>query len=188
MDRDRILGLLVLVLAFQGMLLYANPSVHLLYTRLKALETELVKSKPTATLRTGVLLDSTPKTAEGLFSNSRLLVVTYSPHTGTEALLLSRAGVYRNRLEVIKFGGPVDVGEQFYLHDNKRIPNCERVVEGVYFGGDVKRSEEVSTRILTFAGKMQWGAGELEAEIAKGLWRVGPLAKAEYVFADLRLA
>jgi putative AlgH/UPF0301 family transcriptional regulator len=187
MDRDWILALLLLILTLQGVFLLVHPNLQLLYTRLQALEAQLTKAKSTPLLRLGVVLESTNATSTVLFQNSKLLVVRYSQLEGAEALLMSRQGFYRNgRFEVIKFGGPMETTKQFYLHDNKRIVNCSKVVEGVYFGGEVHHCEEINTRILTFTGHMRWGKGELEAEIAAGEWKLGPLAKAEAVFAELR--
>lgn len=186
MDRDRIFALLLLILVLQGVLLLVHPNIQGLYTRLQDIQKELRKSKGTPTLRTGVVLESTNSTASPLLRNAKLLLVYYHRDQGAEALLMSRPGLYRSGYyELVKFGGPVDMDKRFYLHDNKRVENSSRVVDGVYFGGEVRHSEEINTRILTFSGIARWEAGELEAEVKAGEWRIGPVVRAEAVFAEL---
>lgn len=89
----------------------------------------------------------------------------------------------------IFLGGPVGHNTLHYLHRlGDTLPNSHAVCEGVYWGGhfehltDMLRANRVQeSDVLFFVGYSGWGAGQLDAELARGSWIVAPANEA-FVF------
>jgi putative transcriptional regulator len=79
----------------------------------------------------------------------------------------------------VYFGGPVEFGSVWFLFRAARQPeHAVRACEGIYLSA----SRELLLRLLArdkptdglriFAGHASWGPGQLEAEIARGDWKL----------------
>jgi len=77
-------------------------------------------------------------------------------------------------------GGPVDKKHLFFIHrSNDAIPGGTLIINDIYLGGDftkaiagINSGALTSSAIKIFIGYCGWDAGELEAEIAEGSWKL----------------
>lgn len=79
----------------------------------------------------------------------------------------------------VYFGGPVDFGSVWFLVRAAKPPeHAARVCEGVYLSTSRKLLLRLLERdkpmdgLRIFAGHAGWGPGQLEAEIARGDWKL----------------
>lgn len=83
-------------------------------------------------------------------------------------------------------GGPVDQEHLFFIHRRSDIiPGGTFIINDIYLGGDfTKAVAQINNGTLTpsaikiFIGYSGWDAGELEAEIAEGSWKLTDAAPA----------
>lgn len=77
-------------------------------------------------------------------------------------------------------GGPVDKEHLFFIHrSSDAIPGGTLIINDIYLGGDfTKAIAQINNGTLSpydikiFIGYCGWDAGELEAEIAEGSWKL----------------
>jgi putative transcriptional regulator len=81
----------------------------------------------------------------------------------------------------VYFGGPVDLGSVSFLFRAATPPDrAVRVLDGVYMSGDRELLRNLLTRdkpmegLRIFVGYSGWAPGQLEAEIARGEWKLAP--------------
>ncbi|RYY98035.1 MAG: YqgE/AlgH family protein [Chitinophagaceae bacterium] len=144
----------------------------------------------------GVLLQSTSIPSEDpLFGGARVFV--HQHDAGGAAGHIVNAPYGRALNELAEFsnapalplwhGGPVGREQLFFLHRRPDlIAGGTPVADGICWGGDFKAAVAALRAgtlpfadILVFVGYCGWDAGELEAEISEGGWRV---AAGEKVF------
>ena len=88
----------------------------------------------------------------------------------------------------VYFGGPVELGSvSFLFRASKEPEHATQVLDGIYISTD----EELLRRLLgrdkpmeglrIFIGYSSWAPGQLEAEIARGDWKLAP-AQSETIF------
>src|SRR5262249_1804708 len=88
----------------------------------------------------------------------------------------------------VYFGGPVEIGSVSFLFRADTLPeNATKVLDGLY----ISTNEELLRKLLgrdkpmeglrIFIGHSGWAPGQLEAEIARGDWTLGP-AEADAIF------
>lgn len=77
------------------------------------------------------------------------------------------------------YGGPVDEGKLFYIHNLKDLNNAELIINNQYFGGsfeDIKQQiilgEVDHTNVRFFVGYTGWGKDQLQQEIEEKSWIV----------------
>ncbi|TPV95895.1 MAG: YqgE/AlgH family protein [Myxococcales bacterium FL481] len=84
----------------------------------------------------------------------------------------------------VRTGGPVDPIRGWILHDQAGWdPAAETILPGVHLTSSLESAQEAGhrafgepgTQFQFLLGYAQWGAGQLEAEIASGAWVVVPL-------------
>ena len=148
----------------------------------------------------GQLLYSSPAIADANFTETVLLVLL-SDEQGSRAVALNRpttvppGEAFPDIAEVadststLFFGGPISPNLLVILFDaGNSIPeNSQRVFGSIYVTTDPAALAAAeaggSTRVRLFAGHAAWAAGQLEAEIASGTWRVVN-GSADSVFSD----
>lgn len=75
-------------------------------------------------------------------------------------------------------GGPVQVDTLHYLHQYPEyFPDCEKIVEGIYWGGDFERMKNLmwagkieADKVKFFLGYSGWSAGQLATEMLQNSW------------------
>lgn len=139
----------------------------------------------------GRLLVSNPGVNDPYFSESVLLILIHEDN-GTAAILLNRQtwvdpleafpgaeGLERYD-DALYLGGPVAPAEPLVLFEQAGTPPAGvlPVAEGVYFSPNFALLTELdleapdAPRVRVFAGRAEWGPGQLAREIASGSWRV----------------
>lgn len=94
----------------------------------------------------------------------------------------------KGRKDVLFFGGPVmRQGLVFLVRGSNPPEHATIVLRDAYFTGDTERIESLLRRaeptrgLRVYAGFAQWGAGQLQSEIARGGWHMVP-ADSETIF------
>lgn len=140
----------------------------------------------------GCLLIASPEHFVGehacsFFANSVVLVLSHSRREGTVGVILNRPvgqAVSEPRLRAaldgtpvpLYLGGPVALDALLAVHDNESLPGAVRVVDGIAtsaVGEVLRRVEEGKMgreRCRLFCGYSGWAAGQLQQEIAEGVW------------------
>ena len=128
------------------------------------------------------LLEAGEKGAMGVIINRRTAV--------SAAEALPQLTALQGRQDFLYAGGPVQPLEPLFLASASSPPEGSKdVLEGEVF---LLRSSEAVTSLLEdptsgsvriFAGYAGWGAGQLEAEIARSDWHVLP-GSSRWIFAD----
>lgn len=142
-----------------------------------------------ADMRPGTFLTSTALLNDTFFEGAVIYIAEYNSE-GALGFVINRPFT-RGLHELEEFshlapfplfvGGPVDQEHLYFLHKRPDlIPGGVPVADGVYLGGDFSAAvQHIKTGLLgekdlkVCLGYCGWDAGELEAELAEGSWRVG---------------
>lgn len=139
-------------------------------------------------LYTGIILKSTEMMEDPNFTRTTILITEFNDK-GATGFITDK--IYPRKFNaLVEFsdsppfplydGGPVDREHLFFIH------RCPQLIQGgipvndtVFFGGDFKQAVAAINKrhigvhdIRLFIGYCGWDAGELEAEIAEGSWRM----------------
>lgn len=132
------------------------------------------------------------------FAETVILLVDYDPNGAlgvvvnrpTEVALidaLPEVDELRSRKDVIYMGGPVARDRMLLLvRTPQQPPQSLRVFDRVFASGSldaVRKSVKRGEPIRAYAGYAGWGPGQLDMEVARGDWFIGP-ADSNAVFAD----
>ncbi len=78
----------------------------------------------------------------------------------------------------VSLGGPVSRSNLFFLHTSEKIKDSQKVIDGIYLGGDFDQlKEEIKTspksiKYRLFIGYSGWSDGQLKDEIKSRSWFV----------------
>ncbi len=139
-------------------------------------------------MKAGTVLESTALLNGDFFEGATILITEYNEQ-GAMGFVVNK--LFPRKLnELAEFsqtvpfdlydGGPVDREHLYFLHTRPDlIEGGKRVFERMYLGGDFKSVVECldmdvieDSEIRLFIGYCGWDAGELEAEIAEGSWKI----------------
>ena len=151
--------------------------------------------KFSGTLKVGSIVIAQPFWREEIYKRSVILITDYSP-TGARGIIINKASnvhVYEvmNNPEFkidkrIYYGGPESVEAVSYLHNLPLIPEADYFGNGIYYGGDPAKIEELIRsdnidfrKIKFFVGFVEWTSGQLEFEIASNKWWVCDITAGE---------
>ncbi len=87
----------------------------------------------------------------------------------------------------LRLGGPMRQGQMMLLHtDDSRKDQMLNISNDIFLGGDMSflqqsLSEKASSNLILCFGYLGWGFGELEKEVAEGLWCLYP-ANSDLIF------
>ncbi|MDX2166424.1 MAG: YqgE/AlgH family protein [Deltaproteobacteria bacterium] len=123
------------------------------------------------------------------FFETVILLVDYDPH-GALGVVVNRPTAVRlvealpevtelrRRKDVVFLGGPVARDRMLLLVRTSNAPRQSfRVFDRVYASGDLdalRHSLAHGEGVRAFAGYAGWGPGQLDAEVARGDWLIGP--------------
>ena len=139
-------------------------------------------------LTAGLFLHSTQALDDTYFAGA-IIYLTECNADGAVGFVINRPlGRSLHELEEFKHsphfplyeGGPVDAEHLYVLHRQPhRIAESKDAGKGVYFGGDfrqvvtgINNRSLAESDVKLFIGYCGWEAGELEAEIEEGSWKV----------------
>jgi len=151
----------------------------------------------------GRLLVSSPALDDSSFSESVLLLLIHEANNGSAGILLNRPtwvdpvevfpeiDVFEAYDGALYVGGPVAPTELLTLleFDGSPIDGTRRILGTVSFTTDPAILSEIDfsaldrPRVRVYAGRAEWGPGQLAEEIARGRWRVLQ-AEPEHIFAE----
>ena len=152
----------------------------------------------------GRLLVAQPQVRDPRFAKSVVYVVAHDS-TGTMGLVINKVmgevdsreilenlGVEPSKQQMellLRFGGPVELDHGFVLHSPDFLPKTsQRIDSTVAFSADAETVRAIiehrgpRSYLIAF-GYAGWGAGQLEAEIERGDWRIMSSDKSS-VFTD----
>lgn len=119
--------------------------------------------------------------------NGALGVVVNRPTDIPLVTALPEVRELRRRKDTIYLGGPVARDRMVLLvRSDGMPPDSIEVLEHVYATGSLsvlRRSLEKRQALRAFAGYAGWGPGQLEAEVDRGDWLIGP-ADSKAIFED----
>lgn len=78
----------------------------------------------------------------------------------------------------VSLGGPVSRSNLFFLHNSPDIEGCQKVMDGIYLGGDFEEVkakltiDPSSVKFRLFIGYSGWSDGQLQDEIRSRSWFV----------------
>ncbi len=140
-------------------------------------------------MQPGTLLVSSPLLNDDYFEQSVVLICEYYPGTGALGYVVNKLHDRPlNHLQQFRHapalplyqGGPVQTDMLYLLHRSpQHIGGGSMVVPGLYNGGSMEQAvrhlhagQILPRHLRCLLGYCGWDAGELEAEIAEGSWRV----------------
>ena len=138
----------------------------------------------------GRVLVSQPFMSDGCFKRSVVLLTEYSEEGAIGFVLNKIMGVtigdmvedFPSAESVLSIGGPVAANTLHYLHTINNIPDSIEVVNGIYWGGDIKVVRKLLALsiikpedIRFFLGYSGWSAGQLDEELKNDSWLVGDI-------------
>jgi putative transcriptional regulator len=141
---------------------------------------------------TTILLIAQPELRDPNFGDSVVLVMNHLA-TGPKGIIVNRptrvtvASVFPHIQQLARlddkvyFGGPVDIRSVTFLVRAESAPqNAVAVLDGVYLSADGELLQELLRRerpmegLRVYIGYSGWAPGQLEAEIARGSWKLAP--------------
>lgn len=139
-------------------------------------------------IQTGTIIISAPSLQDPNFEKSVIIITEYN-EKGAVGFVINKQ-FPRKLNELVEFsnakpfalyaGGPVDNENLFVLHRGAgQVPESKYLFGHVYMGGNFQLivsgiNKEIlnSNDVKIFIGYCGWDAGELEAEIAEGSWKI----------------
>jgi putative transcriptional regulator len=143
----------------------------------------------TSHMQPGTLLVSSPLLGGDYFEQSVVLITEYHPANGALGYVVNKLHdrplhhlqQFRHAPALPLYqGGPVQADMLYLLHRSpQQITGGTLVVPGLYSGGNMQQVVHLLSaghilprHLKCLLGYCGWHAGELEAEIAEGSWRV----------------
>jgi putative transcriptional regulator len=133
----------------------------------------------------GVILISEPSLRDFYFRQSVVLLAEHNDE-GSFGIIINKP--IETRLnEVLKdftdldipiyLGGPVKTDSIFFIHTKKNVGNSTRIIDGLYWGGDLDTIKEMlelrminENEIRFFIGYSGWDPKQLDREIREKSW------------------
>jgi putative transcriptional regulator len=155
-------------------------------------------SHAVAQLAKGKFLVASRSLRDPNFAETVILLVDYDAggalgvvvNRPTEVALieaLPEVGELRRRKDVVYLGGPVARDRMLLLvRAREQPPQSLRVFDRVFASGSLdalRKSMARGDAIRAYAGYTGWGPGQLDMEVARGDWFIGP-ADSDAVFAE----
>jgi len=118
----------------------------------------------------GTILRSNRDMGGSIFDDSSVILYQHERGEGCQGIVLNKRATMPDG-KTRRMGGPVDPTSEVYLHNVPDLPDAKRVMEGVYWGGDIEEAKRrEGARIETFYGYAAWFDGQLDGEIRNEDW------------------
>ena len=93
---------------------------------------------PVETLQVGTMLTHNNNGfGGGIFSDSLVLMTAFDRNTSEIEGLIINKNVTGQNGNILWIGGPCEMNKKLVLHNVPNIEGATRIIEGVYFGGNV---------------------------------------------------
>lgn len=152
-----------------------------------------------ARLAKGKFLVASRSLRDPNFSETVILLVDYDRDGGAIGVVVNRptevalvdalpeVRELRKRKDVVYLGGPVALDRMLLLfRTREQPPQSLRVFDRVFASGSLdalRRSMARGDSIRAYAGYAGWGPGQLDMEVGRGDWFIGP-ADSDAVFTE----
>ena len=139
-------------------------------------------------IKAGICIQSTAALNGTNFEDARILLTEVNEKGATGFVINRFSGHSLHDLEAFQDvkpwplyeGGPVDTEHIYLLHKfPHKIKNCRPAFDDYYMEGDmsdvltlINNGEATPESLRLFIGYCGWDAGELEAEITEGSWKI----------------
>ena len=135
----------------------------------------------------GSILVSQPSLNDRFFGKSVVMLVEHGPDGSFGFIVNKPAGVKLSKLSEdfdifdtdLYLGGPVQVNNLYYVHSKGEIKDSLKIVEGVYWGGDMDEIRQMiasgnltANDIRFYAGYSGWQPKQLDREMKENSWLV----------------
>lgn len=151
--------------------------------------TAAVNPRPEARLARGKFIVASRQLLDPNFAESVILLVDYDDH-GALGVVVNRPTEVpltvalpdikelRKRKDRVYLGGPVGRDRMvLLLKSRKAPPESVHIFDTVYASGSLdalRHTVSSGDGVRAYAGYAGWGAGQLDAEVARGDWLIGP--------------
>lgn len=155
--------------------------------------------RQTARLAKGQFLVASRSLRDPNFAETVILLVDYDREGGAIGVVVNRPTAValidalpevrelRPRKDVVYLGGPVALDRMLLLmRTGQQPPQSLRVFDRVFASGSLdalRRSMARGDSIRAYAGYAGWGPGQLDREVSRGDWFIGP-ADSDAVFSE----
>jgi putative AlgH/UPF0301 family transcriptional regulator len=137
-------------------------------------------------LRTGSVLVATSEIGDDLFASSRVLITRFERNIICEGIILNKE-MDGEEAGALRIGGPCDMEQLFYLHDNPNVRGAIMVQNGLYFGGEIEDMSNNDGHVVRhYLGYCSWMPGQLEGELFHNDWQLrNDLSAVDILFGNL---
>ncbi len=153
---------------------------------------------PNTIAQSGRMLVSQPMLVDTFFSRSVVMLAEHGEEGSFGFILNKPANVKLSSVTKdflpfdtdIFIGGPVNVNQLFYVHNQPQIRNSLFIKEGIYWGGDL---EQIKSALLMgeldlsdlrfYAGYSSWESKQLDDELNRKSWVVID-GKKDFIFGE----
>jgi len=138
----------------------------------------------------GDVLIADPKLQGSYFEGSVILITDHGTH-GSMGVMVNKPTTMRlfhvlpeikelkDRADILYLGGPVSPQSMVLLLKTQHLFDSSHLVfDDIYFSGDVEtllniiKKADPEDEYRVYSGYAGWGPGQLEGELARGVWRV----------------
>jgi putative transcriptional regulator len=154
-------------------------------------------------VRPGSILISEPFSRDAYFGKSVVLITEHNDK-GTIGFILNKPVVmplsdlmkdFPDFKTNISIGGPVETNSVHFIHTlGKQIPETKHIINGLYWGGDFSKLNQLASLGLIeqdqakfFIGYSGWKPDQLKEEIEKNYWKIGTMTKESMINNDPRM-
>jgi len=148
------------------------------------------QSGPGKRVEKGDVLIADPKLQGSYFEGSVILITDHGPN-GSIGVIVNRPTTmrllhalpeikeFKDRADILYLGGPVSPQSMVLLLQTQHLFDSSHLVfDNIYFSGDMEtllsiiKKADPEDEYRVYSGYAGWGPGQLDGELARGVWRV----------------
>ena len=119
-------------------------------------------------LHKGALISASLRMDSEELQSAFFVIISHSETSGTLGLMLNGKEVPVGSGGTVRIGGPQEREKRHQLHHDASISHSRKLAEGLFFGGDMRRTPQ--GKVSVYYGSMYWKPGQLQVEFDRGLW------------------